>query len=136
MVVPAIANEESDWKSKWKVIGNEVEVEDIVTESSADAQVKPSIGSDSLKRKMNDETTCTTQKKPRLDESLAGPTRGSTDCTAPPLNKRAQLVLQALEDGGFSVGAKGDLFLVDGVKEAMCRCTEVCDLRVCIHDRR
>lgn len=76
------------------------------------------------------EDASSTSKRPRTDE----PPSNSSECIAPPLNGRAQALLDSAalaeskselntETNHSSLGA-GDIFLTDGFRDRWCRCSD------------
>jgi E3 ubiquitin-protein ligase UBR7 len=124
MVIPTESKENGDWKTRWKVVGKDI-VHDFAPTGSplSETEIKSSTESGSFKRKASVDAASSTEKKQRLD--LSTTSSKSKRCTAPSHNDDAQLIFRSLEDGSLISGAKGDLFLVAGAKEAMCCCVEV-----------
>jgi hypothetical protein len=131
MVVPAesmpageVDPDKKGWQSRWKVIGKPVD-----SGKQAPCDGAPDLSADSLKRKaQNDAVQDLPEKKPRWANGEAQKTaqqQATTPCSIPPANKEAEAILSAMTGGDTTRCARGDLFLVEGAREAICRCSKV-----------
>ncbi|KIJ49242.1 hypothetical protein M422DRAFT_28192 [Sphaerobolus stellatus SS14] len=110
--------EEGGVDLRWKVLDDEGNDE------------KPSVDEDSSKRPLDEENAEDRESK-RLKTDDGTPVATSATCLAPPLNLKAQKILNKLaskdsdsEEKKPEIIGHGDIFLIEGWRERWCRCNK------------